>query len=148
MTGEGLLTGIDDVPWSSFEHAYAIYGLELPQVLRTIADGDDASRDKAIGDLVGSICHQGDVYEAAAPAVPFIVELVSRGQMSSLHRRILVALLGWLAAGEHAVTHDAVAAVFPEVLGRLAGARPQVGLGTRLRGIPGPGGCPCGLVPR
>ena len=68
MNNEGLLADVDGVAWSDLEHAYGP-ATDIPAMLRAVAGDDDASRDRAITALFGSICHQGDVYEAAADAV-------------------------------------------------------------------------------
>jgi hypothetical protein len=124
MNSDGLLAGLDDVAWSRLEHAYGP-ATDVPDMLRAVAEGDDASRDKAISDLFGSICHQGDVYEAAGPSVPFIAHLALDAAMTSGHRRLLVALLGHVAAGDEEA-REAVSHQFPALLARLAGADPRM----------------------
>ena len=125
MNNEGLLAGVDGVAWSDLEHAYGP-ATDIPAMLRAVAGDDDASRDRAITALFGSICHQGDVYEAAAEAVPFIAELARDAAMTPDHRRLLVALLGCIAAGEDEEARDAVAAQFAALLTPLAGANARM----------------------
>jgi hypothetical protein len=149
MGTAGLLDDVHDVDWSALRHAYGPAS-DVPGLLTTIAEGDNLGRDKAITDLFGAICHQGTVYEATAPAVPFIARLARDAEMTDDQRRRIVALLGYIAAGrgylqvhgtflrsattipiddvalarepnDVAAARQAVAREFPSLLGRLGG---------------------------
>lgn len=66
---EGL--DFDAVDWAGLTHAYG--GAEdVPVLIRSLMSLDAAQRSAALNGLVGSICHQGTVYPASAPAVPFL----------------------------------------------------------------------------
>ncbi|MEV4625008.1 hypothetical protein AB0J90_01775 [Micromonospora sp. NPDC049523] len=66
-----MLSGLDDVAWDELDHAYG-EATDVPGLLRDLAGGDD----DALGELFGTIWHQGTVYEATAYAVPFLIELL------------------------------------------------------------------------
>lgn len=81
-----MLEDLDSIPWGQLQHAMGT-AEDVPGDLRDLAFGDDAARDHAVGSLCNTICHQGSVYEATAPAVPFLVEMVvDRGAAGSARR--------------------------------------------------------------
>ena len=61
----------------------------MPRLLR--ATLDEATVDEAFAELFNTIWHQGTVYEATAPAVPFLVALIvdrsvaQRSRVTALH---------------------------------------------------------------
>jgi HEAT repeats len=66
---EGL--DFEAVDWAGLTHAYG--GAEdVPVLIRSLVSPDPGERSQALGELFGSICHQGTVYPASAPAVPFL----------------------------------------------------------------------------
>lgn len=67
-----MLDGLDAVPWSTLTHAYGP-ATDVPEVLRRLAAGESAALDE----LFSNIWHQGTVYPATAPAVPFLLELLA-----------------------------------------------------------------------
>ena len=67
-----MLVGLDDVLWSTLEHAYGPAD-DVPEILRDVARGDT----EAVGALYGNIWHQGTVYPATSKAVPFLVDLLA-----------------------------------------------------------------------
>lgn len=75
-TTASLFHGLDDIPWSTLEHAYGT-AEDTPQRLRALAEGDDAARADARYWLGASIHHQGTIYPATPPAVPFLVRLAA-----------------------------------------------------------------------
>jgi len=66
-----VLTDLDTVAWDDLGHAYG-GASDVPNLLRGLAEGDG----NALYELFGNIWHQGTVYEATAPAVPFLIELL------------------------------------------------------------------------
>ena len=68
------LEGLDRIDWGSFQHAYGSATL-TPQNLRDLASSDAATREYALDQLDMSICHQGSLYTATAPAIPFLVRI-------------------------------------------------------------------------
>jgi len=74
MANADLLAGLDDVDWGSLEHAYGT-AEDVPGRIRALATGDDEARAQARYWLSASIHHQGSIYSATGPAVPFLVRL-------------------------------------------------------------------------
>ncbi|MFC1406460.1 MULTISPECIES: hypothetical protein [Streptacidiphilus] len=62
---------LDEVQWQALNHAYGP-AEDLPALVRALYQGDEEIIDEAIYELHGNIWHQGTVYEASAPAVPFL----------------------------------------------------------------------------
>lgn len=87
MTHHALLAGLDEVPWAALEHAYGP-ATDVPAQLRAVAD-----RTGSVHVFFGNLWHQGTVYPATAPAVPFLVELAERGDPD-----VAAALLRLLAS--------------------------------------------------
>jgi len=88
----GVLAGLTDIPWAELRHAYGSAD-DIPGILRAIADGDDETAKEAASELFGNIWHQGTVYQATAPAVPFLARLASAGRRTAT----LTGLLGCIA---------------------------------------------------
>ncbi len=71
-----LLAGIDEIPWHDLNHAYGPAD-DVPDLLRMLLADDQSVRDDAWERLFGNIWHQGDIYEASAYAVPFLLRMLS-----------------------------------------------------------------------
>ncbi|HTM19538.1 MAG TPA: hypothetical protein VL172_03490, partial [Kofleriaceae bacterium] len=91
--------GIDDIDWDELEHAYGSAG-DIPGFLRDLASGDADKRGNARYWLGANIVHQGSLYSASAPAVPFLVRLA--GEPAVAEREHIVRLLADLAVSEAA----------------------------------------------
>ena len=91
-----MLEGLDDIDWSSLTHAYGSAS-DVPGLLKAWASGQPEAAKEAQGALFGNIYHQGTVYEATAPAVPFLIDLLVRPEICE--RVGLVALLASIAEG-------------------------------------------------
>jgi hypothetical protein len=74
------LDGLGRVSWSDLEHAYGP-AEDTPDRLRALRDGDEEERKEAQYWLSASIHHQGTLYPATAPAVPFLVRLARHSQV-------------------------------------------------------------------
>ena len=72
----GRAGGLDEIRWDELTHAYG-NASDVPGLLRQLAASDPATVSPALGALFGNIWHQGTVYQATAPAVPFLLELVA-----------------------------------------------------------------------
>ncbi|MER6916100.1 hypothetical protein ABT354_30890 [Streptomyces sp. NPDC000594] len=68
-------TELDRVPWDDLTHAYGPAG-DVPELIRALYQGDEDATGEAIDELFGTIHHQGTVYRASAPAVPFVAHAV------------------------------------------------------------------------
>ena len=93
-----MLTGLDSVPWAQLHHAYGPAD-DVPSLLRAVADGPAEARQQALWELWGNIYHQGTVYEASAPAVPFLAELATSTSIPEHDRVQLLYLLAAIAGG-------------------------------------------------
>ncbi|MYZ39666.1 hypothetical protein GT002_32310, partial [Streptomyces sp. SID4917] len=90
-----VFTDLDAQPWAEFEHAYGS-AEDVPALLRGLASEDEEEVSSALGELYGSIFHQGSVYEATARAVPYLAGLAAAGVQSFE----LLLLLGGIAESE------------------------------------------------
>lgn len=121
------LTGLDDRPWATLQHAYGS-AEDVPAVLRALTDDDAEAAGAALHELYGNIWHQGTVYAATVEAVPFLARLAAAGCRSA----DVLALLGSIAESddEHEVARGAcrgaVAAQLPLVLPLLDAEDAQV----------------------
>jgi hypothetical protein len=92
--GRNPLTGVEEVNWANLTHAYGP-AVDVPDLLERLTESHSASR-AALRELYGNIWHQGTVYEATAPAVPFLVSIaVENAEV----RPSLVGLIAEIAAG-------------------------------------------------
>ena len=89
---EGVLEGLDGIPWADLRHAYGP-AQDVPGLLRAIASGDHETVTSAVGELHGNIWHQGTVYEATLRAVPFLARMAAAGVAPA----DLLYLLGFIA---------------------------------------------------
>lgn len=91
-----MLEGVDKIDWSSLTHAYGPT-TDVPNLLRGLASHDVETRENACYELCGNIWHQGTIYDATIPAIPFLFELLTH---SGTPDRALVAhLLACIAVG-------------------------------------------------
>jgi hypothetical protein len=139
----GPLAGLADTDWAAVDHAYGP-AIDVPGQLRAVAVGPAAARTKAIWELWGNVHHQGTVYAASAPTVPFLARLARYEPVPPADRLQLIHLLAAIAAGSSYLdvhepllrcgltpgdkatrdreiadvqrAHEAVAAVAPELL--------------------------------
>ncbi|GAA3685151.1 hypothetical protein GCM10022224_057320 [Nonomuraea antimicrobica] len=80
--------GLDDVPWGELGHAHGS-AADVPGLLRELADGTE-EWDEVLDELFGdNLLHQGDCYEATAPALPFLTELIVADVVPARRRREL-----------------------------------------------------------
>lgn len=121
-----LLAGLDDVPWDTLEHAYGP-ATDVPEVLRALVSGEEEQADEAMYELYGNIWHQGSVYPATIPAVPFLVAIAVARAAGKQTAEVL-RLLGFIAAStdprgveDRDAVRSAVAAHVDAVAGLLDG---------------------------
>ncbi|MFJ3762749.1 hypothetical protein [Streptomyces sp. NPDC090080] len=117
-----VLAGLDQVSWSQLHHAYGS-AEDVPTLLRGLASLEEGTAEEAEQELWSSIVHQGTVYTATAPTVPFLARLIAEG----VRRNALVGMLGVIAASvdEHdlpvpGAAREAVAAQLGLLLPLLA----------------------------
>lgn len=116
------LTGLDAVPWSKIEHAYGP-ATDIPDLLRTLSASDSKVRDKTWYEFHGNLWHQGTIYEATVPAVPFFIRLLEAEDLPDRHRILLyLALLFtgrsyWDVHKEQTIRREEIVkSEFPEML--------------------------------
>jgi hypothetical protein len=86
------LAGLDDVAWADLEHAHGSAD-DVPGLLRELAYGT-AQWHEVLGELFGDdLLHQGDCYEATAPALPFLTEMIVADSLPAAQRRDLYVWL-------------------------------------------------------
>ena len=93
-----MLDGLDDLDWASLEHAYGP-AADVPGHVRALRSGSAQDRRRALTGLYGGICHQGTRYEASAPAVPFLLELLA--DPATPDRAAVAELVAAIAVGHH-----------------------------------------------
>jgi hypothetical protein len=91
-----MLEKLNTIDWSKLQHAYG-NASDVPELIRALASDDVEKRQKAYGNLNGNIIHQGSIYEAAAYAVPFFIELLQFENVLDKHHTL--QLLSSLARG-------------------------------------------------
>jgi hypothetical protein len=74
--------------WAGLTHAYGS-AQDVPVLIRSLVSPDADVRSAALDELFGSIFHQGTVYAASAPAVPFL----ARALLTAPGQRELIGLL-------------------------------------------------------
>ncbi|MEW1774090.1 hypothetical protein [Streptomyces sp. NPDC086777] len=87
-----VFAGLDQVDWARLHHAYGS-AEDVPALLRDLASPVEETAAGAEEELWSSIVHQGTVYAATAPAVPFLARLVAEG----VRRSALLGMLGVIA---------------------------------------------------
>jgi hypothetical protein len=70
-SADEILWSLGQVPWSELNHAYGP-AIEVPVLIYAVLVGADETRHEAWWELWGNVHHQGTVYEATVPTVPFI----------------------------------------------------------------------------
>jgi hypothetical protein len=93
-----LPSGVDAIDWANLSHAYGSAS-DVPELLRAVASDDPDARRGALWELWGSIHHQGTVYSASAPSVPFLAQLATTETVPEGDRAQLVALIAAIASG-------------------------------------------------
>lgn len=71
-----MLDDLDTIDWAQLVHAFGPAS-DIPERIRALISPDPDARQAAIEGLFETICHQETVYEASAPAVPFLQELLA-----------------------------------------------------------------------
>ncbi|MEU8030345.1 hypothetical protein AB0C13_17145 [Streptomyces sp. NPDC049099] len=106
-----------ETDWGKLSHAYGPAD-DIPGLLRAMESEDTGVREEASHDLFSALCHQGDIYDASAAAVPHLARLALHGPG---HRPQLLGLIAGIADGsgkpaERAAARRAVAEALPSLL--------------------------------
>ncbi|WP_431968304.1 hypothetical protein [Actinacidiphila sp. bgisy160] len=128
MDLDTVFAGLDSVAWADLHHAYGPAG-DVPALLRALASTDQESAEEAEQELWSSLVHQGTVYRATVPAVPFLARLAA----ADVRRAELLGMVGAIA--ESTDEHDperpgaaraAVVGQLPLLLPLLSDTDPEV----------------------
>jgi hypothetical protein len=111
------LSGLDEIDWAALEHAYGP-AEDIPHILRALATGSAEEAEEALYELWGNIWHQGSVYPATVPAVPYLARIAASGRSAAPPTGVL-QLLGSIAKSSDPrgvedpdAVHEAVAACY------------------------------------
>ena len=86
------LSEVDRIDWSRYPHAYG-EGTEIPGLIReTLEPGDRGI--EAARHLSENVNHQGSIYPATVPAIPFLIQLLEAEIANADVRSCLSRLLG------------------------------------------------------
>ncbi|RAL24198.1 HEAT repeat domain-containing protein [Thermoflavimicrobium daqui] len=86
-----MLETLDQIEWKSLGHAYGP-AEDVPDLIRDLTSLDEKVRRTAWSSLYSNIYHQGTICEAAARAVPFLLELLEYESVPDRHQ-ILIYLV-------------------------------------------------------
>jgi hypothetical protein len=86
------------VDWSALEHAYGPAS-DVPPMFLTIAFGEPPEAIGAAGELGNNLNHQGSIYPATGPAVPFVIAALKVTTAGPAVRSSLLSLLSGVASG-------------------------------------------------
>jgi hypothetical protein len=151
MTGvSDSFSGLDfeAVDWGGLTHAYGS-AQDVPARIKALVAPDADVRSAALGELCSSICHQGSVCTASAPAIPFL----ARALVCAPGERALIGLLMALMCRQYGedwsdpstrsgAVRAQVASVLEELVPLLADPDPDLRRATlRLAAV-----CPADLV--
>ncbi|BCJ74995.1 hypothetical protein CS0771_45390 [Catellatospora sp. IY07-71] len=118
MDSEELVAGVDEVRWGRMRHAYGP-AVEVPDLLRGLADADPATRETALDAMYGGIHHQGDVYACTIAVIPFLLRIAAdTGRPGRAEVIELLASIGGAdspepGAGLYRQAREAVADAYP-----------------------------------
>jgi len=105
------LRGLDQVDWAALEHAHGS-ATDVPVLLRAAASDDPDARELAFELLAESIWHQGSVYSATTPAVPYLYRILEAEQTPD--KQQVAVLLASIAGSQLAAHPDDPRAVADE----------------------------------
>ncbi len=91
-----MIEGLYRIDWTRLTHAHGP-AMDIPGLLLGLLSPDSEERDHAFSLLEGRIWDQGLVFEAAAPVIPFLIQLVQNPLVAGRTRLLL--LLTRLANG-------------------------------------------------
>ena len=113
-----MFEGLDEVPWHTLEHAHGRAD-DVPGAIRALLDPDLDRRGAALDELTTTVWHEGTVYTATAPAVPYLAEAALSRDVEPRTALHVALLLAWIADGggeEAGAARDAVRRELPRLL--------------------------------
>ncbi len=91
-----MLENLDSIDWAHLEHAYGSAD-DVPDYIHALCSTDEDVRSNAIGDLFGTVWHQGTIYSASPHVVPFLAELLEAADVPG--KELIAVLLACIASG-------------------------------------------------
>ncbi|MFB6808854.1 hypothetical protein [Streptomyces sp. NPDC056387] len=122
-------TELDRVQWHTLTHAYGS-AEDVPELIAALYEDDEETAGEALYELYGTIHHQGTVYAASAPAVPFLAHAARHAPAKRDELLMLLAVLADHDPADVALPHWAdtpVAAVCAELARVLPELLPCLG---------------------
>lgn len=92
-----MLDGLDEIRWSELKDCYGP-ATSVPDLIRGLTARDAQQQAETLDTLGNRICHQASTYQATAPAIPFLLELVR--SPSIRNREQILSLLRTIAIGD------------------------------------------------
>ncbi|MFF0390761.1 hypothetical protein ACFYS8_19035 [Kitasatospora sp. NPDC004615] len=83
---------LDQVDWAELSHAYGS-AEDVPELICGLYASEPAALDETVYELFGTVCHQGDVYAASGPAVPFLAHAARHGAGRRVDVLLLLAMM-------------------------------------------------------
>lgn len=83
MESDRILASLDQIPWSTLEHAYGNAG-DIPDILRTLVSGDPDQREWAQDMLDMGPFHQGSLYSCTPYVVRVLLQIAEDGDAADL----------------------------------------------------------------
>ncbi|KPI15467.1 hypothetical protein OV450_2605 [Actinobacteria bacterium OV450] len=122
-------TELDRVPWHTLTHAYGS-AEDVPELIAALYENDEETAGEALYELYGNIHHQGTVYAASAPAVPFLAHAARHAPAKRDELLMLLAVLADHDPADVALPHwsdTPVAAICAELARVLPELLPCLG---------------------
>ncbi len=92
-----MLSGLDEIKWRDLSHAYGDAG-NVPQMIRNLMSSDEDMREQqGKWELLSTIYHQGNVYQATGYAIPFLIELLNSDHPSD--KSVVASCLACIVSG-------------------------------------------------
>ena len=85
-----------EINWAELDTAFGS-AENVPELLAQAGSADPDVVDEALGELYGTIVHQGSVYSSTAPALPFLLDIAANPD--ARHRSLVVGLIAAAADG-------------------------------------------------
>jgi hypothetical protein len=83
---------LDRVQWHALTHADGS-AEDVPELIKALYESDGETADEVLYDLYDNIYHQGTVYSASAPAVPFLAHAVRHAPNKRAELLMFLAVL-------------------------------------------------------
>ena len=93
-----MVEGLSQVHWTHLRHALA-FADDVPDLFARLGSEDPAAQREALEAFEQRLARGGEVYQAAAPAVPFLAQFLEKPGIDAVVRAGLLRLLAAIATG-------------------------------------------------